>query len=175
MQKLYDIILTFFYVGKIKKAPGTWGSAAGLMLWLVFAAIFFIYSKSGLWQNTFWFLFILFFTLIGARIVPKYQKQNNYKKIDHGSVVLDEVVGQITALQIVYIKVFNSYISLSFSFLLFLLLSFILFRVLDITKPLFIGRIDRELKGGLGVFLDDLVAGVFAGLIAIILLEVIIL
>ena len=40
------------------------------------------------------------------------------------------------------------------------------FRLLDITKPSIIGRLDRNLKGGLGVMSDDMVAGLFAGLIA---------
>ncbi|MDY3133122.1 MAG: phosphatidylglycerophosphatase A, partial [Campylobacter lanienae] len=41
----------------------------------------------------------------------------------------------------------------------------VFFRILDITKPSIIGRLDRNLKGGLGVMSDDMVAGGFAGLI----------
>ena len=47
-----------------------------------------------------------------------------------------------------------------------LVLSLVLFRVLDIKKPSIIGRIDRNVKGGLGVMGDDMVAGFFAGIIS---------
>lgn len=49
-------------------------------------------------------------------------------------------------------------------FLVQAILSFLLFRYFDITKPSVIGRIDREAKGGIGVVLDDIIAGVAAGI-----------
>ena len=42
--------------------------------------------------------------------------------------------------------------------------AFIFFRIFDIWKPSIIGKIDREVKGGLGVMGDDVVAGIFAGI-----------
>ena len=50
---------------------------------------------------------------------------------------------------------------------LVVLLSFIYFRLFDIYKPSLIGRIDREVKGGYGVVLDDVLAGFFAGLLTL--------
>ncbi len=46
-----------------------------------------------------------------------------------------------------------------------ILIGFVLFRVLDIGKPLFIGYLDKKVQGGLGVMLDDVAAGVIASLI----------
>ena len=51
-------------------------------------------------------------------------------------------------------------------FLIQSLLSFVLFRYFDITKPSIIGRLDREAKGGLGVVADDIVAGGVAGILS---------
>lgn len=50
---------------------------------------------------------------------------------------------------------------------LVVILSFIYFRLFDIYKPSLIGRIDREVKGGYGVVLDDVLAGFFAGLLTL--------
>ncbi|MCR2088230.1 phosphatidylglycerophosphatase A, partial [Campylobacter upsaliensis] len=49
--------------------------------------------------------------------------------------------------------------------LLNFVLAFIFFRFFDITKPSIIGKIDKKVKGGLGVMLDDMLAGLFAGLL----------
>ena len=51
-------------------------------------------------------------------------------------------------------------------------LSFVLFRIFDIWKPSIIGKVDREVKGGLGVMGDDLLAGFFAGLLGLMLIGV---
>lgn len=45
-------------------------------------------------------------------------------------------------------------------------MAFVLFRLFDITKPSIIGKIDKKVKGGLGVMLDDMLAGLFAGLLS---------
>ena len=73
---------------------------------------------------------------------------------DDKSIVIDEVAGVWLAL------------SLSSSTWFSFLLSVIFFRIFDIFKPSIIGRIDRNVKGGLGVMGDDIVAGIFAGLLS---------
>ncbi|EFB6096778.1 phosphatidylglycerophosphatase A, partial [Campylobacter coli] len=45
-------------------------------------------------------------------------------------------------------------------------MAFVFFRIFDITKPSIIGKIDKKTKGGLGVMLDDMLAGLFAGLLS---------
>ncbi|MEJ2373042.1 MAG: phosphatidylglycerophosphatase A, partial [Sulfurimonas sp.] len=59
---------------------------------------------------------------------------------------------------------FDQILSLENGFLIQALLSFVLFRYFDITKPSIIGKIDREAKGGIGVMGDDIIAGFAAGI-----------
>lgn len=171
MNKIYEIILTFFYIGKIEKAQGTWGALAGLIFWLFLSAIFFIVGENQFWQNMFWFMVVIFLTFIGIEITPKYMKNNKLRSIDDKTIVLDEVVGQIITLQMGFTVIFNGYINLHFNFFLFLILSFGLFRLFDIQKPFIIGKIDKKLKNSLGVFLDDIVSGLVAGLLVIIVFK----
>lgn len=171
MKKFYEIILTFFYIGKIEKAQGTWGALAGLIWWLLFSAIFFIVGENQFWQNTFWFAVIIILTAVGIKITPIYMKVFKLRSIDDKAIVLDEVVGQIIALQMGFTVIFNGYMDLNFNFFLFLILSFGFFRLLDIQKPLFIGKIDKKLKNGFGVFLDDILSGLIAGILVIIIFK----
>ena len=67
---------------------------------------------------------------------------------------------------------YSTAITLSYSYaeLLAIVFSFAAFRLLDIWKPSTIGWIDRELKGGLGVMLDDVLAGIAGGLLTVVVL-----
>jgi len=148
------IFVTFFGVGSIKKAPGTFGSLAGLLFWYLITASFFYSSAK---CNVFWLLVIAIVTLYSCDAIAKYGKQVG--EIDHKSIVIDEVVGIIIALQIVYFCGFYQYQKITA-----LLLSFIFFRLFDITKPAIIGWCDKKLKTSFGVMLDDILAGILAGL-----------
>ncbi len=91
--------------------------------------------------------------LIGLIAIAKIDKEEEESKIhDSSYIVIDELVGMWLAMAI-------SGLSLAG-----VVLSFIFFRIYDITKPSFIGKIDKEVKGGLGVVADDALAGVLAGL-----------
>jgi len=70
---------------------------------------------------------------------------------DHSSIVIDEVAGMLLALSFIPHEVIP-YVS-----------AFILFRLFDIWKPWLISWVDQNIKGGLGILLDDLIAGLFAG------------
>lgn len=78
---------------------------------------------------------------------------------DHPSIVWDEFVGLFVTL----IAVPPSWLNL--------LLGFVLFRIFDIFKPWPIGWLDRQVSGGLGIMLDDLVAGIYAWLLLQLLLR----
>ena len=78
---------------------------------------------------------------------------------DHGSIVIDEVAGVWLAISI------SGATAMQFA------LSVLFFRAFDIIKPSVIGRIDKNVKGGLGVMGDDMVAGLFAGLLSAICYE----
>ncbi len=154
---MQEFILTFFYSGKIKKAPGTFGSIAAI---LFFLAINFIFSKTEVnlfWQNIFWIFFLSISFVYGCIFSKSYAA--NFGEIDHPSIVLDEVVGQIIALLIIsYFTEIN---------LISVIFAFILFRFFDIKKPLFIGYCDRKIKNGFGVMFDDLISGIIAGFLTI--------
>jgi len=145
MQKIF---LTFFYSGLSPKAPGTVGTIAALLVGLI---VLYYLDVSTL------FLLTIFITIVGVVEINKYEKKT--KIHDDKSIVIDEVAGMWLALVIVANSL-NIYT---------ILLSFFLFRLFDIYKPSFIGRIDRARKGGLSVMGDDLVAGMLAGFLSAIL------
>ncbi len=99
--------------------------------------------------------------LIGLIAIAQIDKEEEESKIhDSSYIVIDELVGMWLAMAI-------SGLSLAG-----VVLSFIFFRIYDITKPSFIGKIDKEVKGGLGVVADDALAGVLAGLSALLAINI---
>ncbi|GAA7229103.1 phosphatidylglycerophosphatase A [Helicobacter pylori] len=132
--------LTLFFSGYSKKAPGTIGSLVALLLGLPIL----IFSANTLFLAA---------VLIGFIAITQIDKEEEESKIhDSSYIVIDELVGMWLAMAI-------SGLSLAG-----VVLSFIFFRIYDITKPSLIGKIDKEVKGGLGVVADDALAGVLAGL-----------
>ncbi|MFP6099264.1 phosphatidylglycerophosphatase A [Helicobacter pylori] len=140
--------LTLFFSGYSKKAPGTIGSLVALLLGLPIL----IFSANTL------FLVAIFIGLIAITQIDKEEEES--KIHDSSYIVIDELVGMWLAMAI-------SGLSLAG-----VVLSFIFFRIYDITKPSLIGRIDKEVKGGLGVVADDALAGVLAGLSALLVIHI---
>lgn len=168
MPRFHEFFLTFFYSGKIKKAPGTFGSFVSLLFWLFLAALFFNRDISLISQNIFWTIFLIAAFIYGCIASPIYAKQ--FGQIDHQTIVLDETVGQIIALQVTFSLLYQNYFlqpSLIFSHLIF---CFILFRFFDIKKPSFIGYCDRNFKNGFGVMFDDMLCGLITALIGSVLI-----
>ncbi|GAA6827410.1 phosphatidylglycerophosphatase A [Helicobacter pylori] len=140
--------LTLFFSGYSKKAPGTIGSLVALLLGLPVL----IFSANTLF---------LVAVLIGLIAIAQIDKEEEESKIHDGSyIVIDELVGMWLAMAI-------SGLSLAG-----VILSFIFFRIYDITKPSLIGKIDKEVKGGLGVVADDALAGVLAGLSVLLVINI---
>lgn len=104
------------------------------------------------------FLGAIFVGLIAIAQIDKEEEET--KRHDSSYIVIDELVGMWLAMAI-------SGLSLAG-----VVLSFIFFRIYDITKPSLIGRIDKEVKGGLGVVADDALAGVLAGLSALLVIHI---
>ncbi|MBM2660413.1 phosphatidylglycerophosphatase A [Helicobacter pylori] len=140
--------LTLFFSGYSKKAPGTIGSLVALLLGLPIL----IFSANTL------FLGAIFVGLIAIAQIDKEEEET--KRHDSSYIVIDELVGMWLAMAI-------SGLSLAG-----VILSFIFFRIYDITKPSLIGKIDKEVKGGLGVVADDALAGVLAGLSALLVIHI---
>lgn len=138
MQKIF---LTFFGAGLSPKAPGTAGSIAA-------AAAGYLILK--FFSPTTLFLATILISLIAINVINSYEKQSG--EHDNGWIVIDEVAGVWLAFVI------------SGATEIQMLLSLVFFRIFDITKPSIIGRIDRDVKGGLGVVGDDIAAGFVAGI-----------
>ncbi|WP_121069868.1 phosphatidylglycerophosphatase A family protein [Helicobacter pylori] len=139
--------LTLFFSGYSKKAPGTIGSLVALLLGLPIL----IFSANTLFLGA---------VLIGLIAIAQIDKEEESKIHDSSYIVIDELVGMWLAMAI-------SGLSLAG-----VVLSFIFFRIYDITKPSLIGKIDKEVKGGLGVVADDALAGVLAGLSTLLVINI---
>ncbi|GAA7153905.1 phosphatidylglycerophosphatase A [Helicobacter pylori] len=140
--------LTLFFSGYSKKAPGTIGSLVALLLGLPVL----IFSANTL------FLGAVFVGLIAIAQIDKEEEETN--RHDSSYIVIDELVGMWLAMAISGLSLVG------------VVLSFIFFRIYDITKPSLIGKIDKEVKGGLGVVADDALAGVLAGLSVLLVINV---
>jgi phosphatidylglycerophosphatase A len=138
MDKLFMFIATGAYSGYLPKAPGTWGSLVGVLLWLGLRNL-----AIGPYAAVVAVLFVVGTAAAGAaeKIVDRG---------DPGLVVIDEIVGQLIALAMVP----NHPVAV--------IAAFALFRFFDILKPFPVGWLDQHIHGGLGIMLDDVVAGLYA-------------
>ncbi len=156
LTKFSHLFASFFGIGLLPFAPGTWGSLVGLLL---FFSIIYI-------QLSFFLFLTLFVCFVILSIIVCTIASKDLVEKDHKAIVIDEVAGAwLSFLFIPFLGVYNFSTSewLKESYLAACIL-FVLFRFFDILKPHPISFIDRKFKSGLGIVLDDLAAGVFAGL-----------
>ncbi|KAA6462156.1 phosphatidylglycerophosphatase A [Acidobacteria bacterium AB60] len=137
-------VATFFGAGLGKPGPGTWGSAAAVLLWAAVAA--------GLHPAPALLLIILccgiaLSLLLGVPAATIVARESGRE--DPGFVVIDEVAGQWITLLLCPFSWKNA------------LIGFVLFRLFDITKPFPVRRIER-LPAGWGIVFDDVGAGLYA-------------
>ena len=146
--------ITLGYSGLAPKAPGTVGTLVSLPIGMLILIYFDAQTL---------FLSALLITIIAIKEINKYEVKSGIH--DDKRIVIDELAGMWFALSVApAISIgFNEIADLQNGFLIQSLLSFVLFRYFDITKPSIIGRLDREAKGGIGVMGDDIVAGFVAG------------
>jgi phosphatidylglycerophosphatase A len=138
LHKPSHIFATWFGIGLLKPAPGTWGSLAGLLIW---------YFADSLHSSI---LIILPIFILFSWLVCSQASRDSHSK-DHSAIVIDEVAGMLVALSFVAHEIM-AYLG-----------AFVLFRLFDIWKPWPISWADKNIKGGFGILLDDLIAGLFAG------------
>lgn len=156
--KLNKLISTFFYTGFLRPAPGTWGSVAGMILAFILLNTI----------DLFTFCLILLFTTLVGFWATKHYIQHNSEKSDPSEVVIDEVIGQwIAVLPIGFTLKVTEFSSKELW--LVWLWAFVSFRFFDIIKLGLVGWADN-LGGALGVLLDDILAGIAAGLTVIVLI-----
>lgn len=134
-------VATFGYSGYSPIAPGTAGSAAGLLLILPLRML------ERPWLDVAVAVGLFIVGIWSATLVERHLGVE-----DPGVVVIDEVVGMLVSLL---------WLPLSWQVIL---AAFLLFRVFDIVKPWPAGRFER-LGGGLGIMADDAMAGIYANLV----------
>ncbi len=137
--------LTVGFSGLSPKAPGTVGSFVSLIIGLFLLEFLHVSTL---------FLLSLLITVIAIKQIDIYEKEVGMH--DGKEIVIDELAGMWITLAICGIN--------SSNVLIMAPLAFIFFRLFDIWKPSFIGKIDRDVKGGLGVMGDDVMAGIAAGI-----------
>lgn len=145
-----DIFLSLFKIGYIKIAPGTFASIIASII----AIPILYFSESIL------FMLSILIAVIAIKQIDIYENESNTHDAKH--IVIDELIGVWIALSMVGFSILN------------IILSLIFFRIYDIWKPSIIGKIDKKINGGLGVVLDDVLAGFIAGissLLVIVLLQ----
>ena len=138
LKKPSHLLATFFGIGLLRPAPGTWGSLIAALLWYFFE---FLHSYT--------FIILPTFILCSWLVCIKADQDSESK--DNSLIVIDEVAGMLIALSFI-----------AHDAILYLL-AFLLFRLFDILKPWPISWVGRNIKGGLGILLDDLIAGFAAG------------
>ena len=142
----------------MRPAPGTWGSVAGMILAFILLNTI----------DLFTFCLILLFTILVGFWATKHYIQHNSEKSDPSEVVIDEVIGQwIAVLPIGFTLTVNEFSSKELW--LVWLWAFVSFRFFDIIKLGLVGWADN-LGGTLGVLLDDILAGIAAGLTVTVLI-----
>ena len=148
LKRLDILFLSFFGVGYLPIAPGTWGTLATLP---------FLYYIGRFNPPFFLFIpFIVIVTIISSFVAESVQQ--NFKLHDPGWIVIDEVLGMTVAW--LFIQNHN---------LTELLLLFVLFRFFDIVKIWPATYFDKKVTHGYGTIVDDLISGVYAGLIFLVI------
>lgn len=150
MRDPVHILAVGFGSGLSPKAPGTVGTLAAVPIW------YFLFAGQ---SDLVYGALVLVTALVGIYLCDKCSKDIGVH--DHGGIVWDEFVGFFITMWAV---------PATWGWIL---IGFILFRFFDILKPPPIKQVDRQLKGGLGIMMDDIIAGVMAWLVIQLLMRVI--
>ena len=148
MTRLAVFIATVGYCGYFPIAPGTVGSAAGLVFYLLVW-----WAQSPLFEAG------LILLLFAVGVWAGTTSERYFGGIDPGPIVLDEVVGMLITLAFIPVGIGGA------------LIGFFLFRLFDVLKPFPAGRFEK-LHGGLGVMADDAMAAIYANIVLRLVLSV---
>jgi len=147
-------LITMFGIGRMSKMPGTIASFVTCIFYYL-CIIFGVHIK---------FLLIAFLVILVSSIIFINRCSSNFTEIDAKEIVIDEFLGQSLPIFLLYHPLQKG--DPVEGALVYLIMCFILFRFFDILKPFPINLVDKKMKNGFGVVLDDLLAGVYV-LIAI--------
>ena len=154
IKKFNLLFLTFFKIGKIKYAPGTLAS-------LFTCALFFLMVNF----LNYSVLFLITLAIFFYSFVAINNSFDEFKSEDPQEIVIDEVAGQL--LTLLAIPIYETLYPLPVIY--YCITAFISFRIFDVWKPYPINYVDRNVKGSLGIMLDD----IFAAIYSILLLNII--
>ena len=162
IDKFGKAILTMFGVGYFKYAPGTAASfLTCIIFYLLYASSFYIGQGPAVIVCI--LLIILVYSII---IIDKLSYL--FKKKDSEEIVIDEFIGQSIPLTVYFFfrsfSLEEFFFFFGWPFLGWTIISFILFRFFDIVKPFPINIVDKKMKNGLGVMLDDIIAGAYSAI-----------
>jgi len=141
LRRVGVFLATCAYVGYLPIAPGTWGSAAALVIYYVIRrqassaielSAIAVIGVVGVWSAT--------------------EAERHFGRVDPGPVVIDEVVGMLMTLALHPVTIAGA------------LVGFVVFRILDVIKP-WPARQLEDLPVGFGIVLDDAMAGVYGNLL----------
>jgi phosphatidylglycerophosphatase A len=147
--RIKEFLFTAFYAGYSPVAPGTAGSLVGMAIYFI---EYLIAGDKSIWVVNTTVALLLFYPAM--KLADEGERFFGVK--DPPQVVIDEVEGYL--ISVLFLPYFNLKVALA---------AFVIFRVLDVIKPWPAGRLQR-LKGGLGIMIDDCVAGAYTLVIIII-------
>ena len=147
----FHFLATLGGIGLAPYAPGTAGSIFGWILFIILSH----------YVGTYTFLFLIGVVIILA-VTSSGKASKDLVEKDHKSIVIDELAGIWVAM---YPVIFIA--STQYERSLYAILALIFFRLFDIFKTYPISYIDKNYKNGLGIVLDDLIAGIYSAIFAI--------
>ena len=165
MPRRTEQLLTTHGLGYMHFASGTWGSMPPVII-----ALLLIYAQMGPGTSLSWVYYltlsIIFIVYCSTCILSGHLAEAKWGK-DPSEVVADETAGQSITLMMIPAGVFNCLIST----LIVLAIAFFLFRAFDVLKPWPAGAM-QKIAGGWGILLDDIFAGLMAGIVLLIIVNI---
>ena len=148
-KKFNLLILTMFGLGNSRYVPGT---VPSFVTSLIYIAVFNYKVNILILIGSVSLIFLYSIFILD-------ELKNSFSEIDAKEIVIDEFVGQSIPLLSIYNLVLFNNIN---NFILYTFSVFFLFRLFDIFKPYPINIIDKKIKNGFGVMLDDVLAGIYS-------------
>lgn len=141
MKNVLKLIATFFNIGQFSKAPGTVATVATIPLFVFMSRL----------PDVVYMMVVFAITILGIFAAQAYESD----AVEHDSkeIVIDEVAGFLITMALVPCT-WKA-----------ILLGFFLFRFFDILKPWPISYLDKNVKGGVGVMVDDIAAGIISSIL----------
>ena len=146
IKKFNLLFLTLFNIGKIKNAPGT---AASFITCLLFLLLINIFNIS--------IIFLFTLAIFAYSFVAINNSFDEFSSNDPQEIVIDEFVGQM--LPLLAIPIYETLYLLPKMY--YCIPAFLLFRLFDIWKPYPVSYVDKNVKGAIGIMLDDIFAGIY--------------